>query len=315
MHSIQFITMQKINVVFLVLPHVHLMDLAGPDQVFLEAIGYGAPFELAYCSFTNQVSSSSEMPLGKLPHYSKLSLQANDFLIIPGAELHYLQSAEFKANKKLFEWIQQCYTKGVNICSICSGAFVLAESGILDGKKCTTHWKRTGELQQLYPALNVIENVLFTEDDHVYTSAGIASGIDLALYLIEQLKDQYFAHKIARELVIYCRRTGGQKQQSELLNFRNHIHAGIHQVQDWLQDHLNKKVSIPDLAVMANMSSRNFTRVFKKETSLTVNEYITRLRKEKMEQLIQNPDISRASIAAECGLKSERHVSRILSKK
>lgn len=307
--------MQKTKVVFLVLPHVHLMDLAGPDQVFLEAIGYDAPFELAYCSITNQVYSSSLMPFGKLDHYSKITLNANDFLIIPGAELHYLQSDEFKSNKKLFEWIRRCYSNGVNICSICSGAFVLAESGILNGKKCTTHWKRTSELQALYPALQVIENVLFTEDEHVYTSAGIASGIDLALFLVEQLKDEYFAHKIARELVIYCRRTGGQKQQSELLGFRNHIHAGIHQVQDWLQDHLNKKVSIADLAAMANMSSRNFTRVFKKETSLTVNEYITRLRKEKIEQLIQNPDISRAGIAAQCGLKSERHVSRILGKK
>lgn len=306
--------MQKTKFVFLVLPHVHLMDLAGPDQVILEAIGYGAPFEIEYCSIGKNLFTSSILPFGKLKHFSKVKMRANDFLIIPGAELAYILSDKFKANQSLFNWIRNCKDRNIKICSICSGAFVLAESGILNGKECTTHWKRTNELQQLYPETKVIENVLFTEDGDIYTSAGIASGIDLALYIVEKMKGEYFAHKVARELVIYSRRSGNQKQQSELLNFRNHIHSGIHKVQDWLQENLDKKASLVDLAEIACMSDRSLTRIFKKETSLTVNEYITLLRKEKIGQLSKNPDNSRSVIAKQCGLKSEKQVSRILKK-
>ncbi len=304
--------MKKTKIVFLVLPHVHLMDLAGPEQVFLEAIGYDAPFKIEYCSTENNISSSALLPLGALKHFSSIQLTAKDFLIIPGAELTYLQSKKFKTNKLIFDWIRDAKNSGVKICSICSGAFVLAESGILDGKECTTHWKRTKELQQQYPKVTVHENVLFTEYDNIYTSAGIASGIDLALHIVQQIKGEYFAHKIAREMVIYMRRTGQQKQKSDLLCFRNHIHGGVHKVQDWLQENLDKKISIANLAEMANMSTRNFTRIFKKESLLTVNQYISLLRKEKIQQLLANPDLSRIHIAMQCGLTSERQITRIL---
>ncbi len=307
--------MRKRTIAFLLIPHVHLMDLAGPDQVFLEAIDYGAPLEIAYCSFQNALSSSSSLPFGKLQDFKKLRLEAGDYLFIPGAAINYLQSKTFKSNTTLLKWIKEMHDKGIIICSICTGAFVLAESGILNNKQCTTHWKRTAELQQLYPRLNVIENVLFTHEKNIYTSAGVASGIDLALYIVEEMLGPVLAHKVARELVIYTRRSGHQKQQSELLEFRNHMHNGIHKVQDWLQENLHEKNVLPKLAAIANMSDRNFTRVFKKETSLTVNAYITLLRKEKINQLINNPNLSRTEIAGFCGLKSERQLSRIIHSK
>ncbi len=304
--------MQKIQIAFLILPHVHLMDLAGPDQVFLEAIGYDAPFTLVYSSTEEAIQSSAGLPFGTLPHYSLLQLNAGDYLFIPGASLQYIRSTAFRCDKKLFAWIRSMHHAGINICSICSGAFVLAEAGLLDGRNCTTHWKRTKELQQWYPAAKVIENVLFVQQDNVYTSAGIASGIDMALHIVEQVQDAYFAHKVARELVIYNRRSGNEKQKSELLDFRNHIHAGIHAVQDWLHENLHKKVALEDLAAIANMSTRNFTRIFKKETGLTVNEYVNLLRREKISLLQKNPDLTRRQIAKQCGLKSERHVTRLL---
>ena len=179
-------------------------------------------------------------------------------------------------------------------------------------KICTTHWKRTGLLQELYPDIEVLENVLYTEDSGIYTSAGVASGIDLALHILEQLYGKYFAHKVARELVIYKRRSGHQKQQSDLLEFRNHIHAGIHRVQDWLQNNIHTKTSIEELAVVAHMSSRNFTRIFKKETGLTVHEYLQLLRLEKVKEWMFNPNISKKQMAEKCGLKSERQINRII---
>lgn len=303
----------KRKIVFLVLPHVHLMDLAGPDQVFNEAIGFDVPIEILYCTTTQQVSTSAQMPIGNLSHFSFLQLSENDMLIVPGAEVSYLLSDEFRNNHELHQWIRQSKRNGVMLCSICSGAFALAQSGILNGLRCTTHWKRTKQLQELFPLAKVEENILFTEDDGVYTSAGVAAGIDLALYILEKISDSYTAHKVARELVVYTRRSGNEQQFNELYSFRNHIHAGIQNVQDWLHENLHKKTSIRDLATIAHMSERNFTRTFKKETSVTVNKYITTLRLQRIQQLLNNPDISNKEIARLCGLKSERQLARLIA--
>lgn len=302
------------KMVFLLLPQVHLMDLAGPDQVFFEAIGLGADLSIEYCGLGHESQSSAGLSFARLLYFSEIELKTGDFLIIPGSERRYLQSSEFSAETQLLDWIRDAYSRQVRVCSICSGSFALALSGILDGKTCTTHWKRTSELQAAFPKIRVAENVLFTEQDGIYTSAGIASGIDLALHIIEQLYGEMFAHRIAREMVIYNRRRGHQPQKSTLLDFRNHIHSGVHRVQDWLQEHLDQKTSLLQLAEIACMSDRNFTRTFKRETGLTVNEYVTLLRKEKIRQLLQSPDQSRSQIAQQCGLRSERHVGRIMQK-
>lgn len=302
-----------VKFVFLVLPEVHLLDLAGPNQVISESIGYGADFEIEYCSIDARVSSAAGLPFGKLPHYSKIKLKKDDFLIIIGSNTSYLLSESFMEEKELMNRINSLYSAGVNMCSICTGAFVLAQSGLLNGVKCTTHFSLTQKLKELYPLANVTENTLFTEQNGIFTSAGIASGIDLTLYIVEKLKGSYFSHKIARELVVYNRRNGNQNQESELLEYRNHIHAGVHKVQDWLNENLEKKVSLPELAEIANMSDRSLTRIFKKETGATVNEYITVLRKERIKELMKNPDISRAQIAKKCGLKSVRQLIRIMN--
>ena len=299
--------------VFLLLPQVHILDLAGPDQAIHEAIDYQADFEIEYCGIDEQVNSTSGLPFGQVQNYAKVSMQSGDFLIIPGSAYSYLKSEAFLAHQKLFEWIRALHSKGVNICSICMGAFVLAESGLLNGKPCTTHFKKTKALQAEYPKLKVIENILFTDTDGIYTSAGIASGIDLTLHIIEQLKGSYFAHLVARELVVFNRRSGNDSQESEFLRFRNHIHAGIHEVQDFIIEHIHQKHSLLDLASIAMMSERNFTRIFKKETGVTVVEYINLVRKAKAAALLKNPDMSKIEIANKVGLQSEKQLSRILN--
>lgn len=302
----------KTKFVFLLLPEMHLMDLAGPDQAIHEAIDFGADFEMEYCSLSN-VTTTSGLPIGNVKHFSETNIRKGDFLLIPGSNASYLQSQQFKNETLLFEWLRSLNQKGVNICSICSGAFALAESGLLNGIPCTTHFKKTSTLQESYPKTKVIENILFTDSNGIYTSAGIASGIDLTLHIIEKLKGSHLAHLVARELVVYKRRNGNAKQESEFLQFRNHIHSGIHKVQDWIIDNINTKTNLYQLAEIAGMSERNFTRTFKKETNVTVNEYITILRKEKINELLKNPDLSRISIASKVGLQSERQISRLLN--
>lgn len=303
----------KTKFVFLLLPEIHLMDLAGPDQAIHEAIDFGANFEIEYCNLVNEITSTSGLPIGPVKHFSKIEVKKGDFLFIPGSNASYLLSESFKKNADLLNWIQTIYQNGTNICSICAGAFALAETGLLDNINCTTHFKRTKQLQELYPKTKVIENILFTDSNGIYTSAGIASGIDLTLHIIEKLKGSHFAHLVARELVVYKRRNGNANQESELLQFRNHIHTGIHKVQDWIIENIQSKSNLNDLAEIANMSERNFTRTFKKETEITVNEFVTLIRKEKIIELLKNPDLSRIDIANKVGLQSERQVSRILN--
>lgn len=298
--------------VFLLLPQIHLLDLAGPDQTIHEAMDYGANFAIEYCSLENEISTTAGLPIGNVKHYSEVSLKRGDYLIIPGSNAAYLTSEAFRKNTELFEWIRKVHQNGTNVCSICAGAFVLAEAGLLDDVQCTTHFKKTAELQTSYPKAKVVENILFTDQNGIYTSAGIVSGIDLLLHIIEKLKGGHFAHLVARELVVYSRRNGSSAQQSEFLKFRTHIHAGIHKVQDWLFENLSCKLKLYELAELAGMSERNFTRVFKKETGVTVNEYITTIRREKMMELMKNPNLSRIEIAQQVGLESERQVSRIL---
>lgn len=298
--------------VFLLLPNMHILDLAGADQAIHEAIDYGANFNISYCGIDENIQTTSGMSIGKVKHFSTIKFNKGDFLIIPGCDFKYLTSKAFRNKKDLFKWIHVNYDKGINVCSICMGAFVLAETGLLNQVACTTHFKKTAALQEMYPQAKVVENILFTDNDGIYTSAGIASGIDLTLHIIEKLQGSYFANKVARELVVYNRRVGSAAQESEFLKFRNHIHAGIHQTQDFIIEHIDTRMNLLYLAEIANMSERNFTRIFKRETGVTVNDFITNIRKEKIKELLNNPDMSKIEIANKVGLQSEKQLYRII---
>ncbi len=304
--------MNTTKIVFLVLPRTHLLDLAGPIQVFQEGIEQGAQLEIQYCAHERDLTTSSDFPFGKLPHYSEVSLRCGDFLVVAGAEVSYLVSKQLTGDQALLRWVGEMHALSVRIVSICTGAFFLGAAGLLNGRKCTTHWKRTAELKKRFPRIQLVEDILFTECDGIYTSAGVTAGIDLALYILEQLTDDHLSYKVARELVIYARRRGTESQESSFLKYRNHIHSGIHQVQDYLHYNLQKRVSLSQLADQACMSPRNLTRIFKRETGITVNEYTSILRKEVLKKLAGNPDMSRKQMAKHCGLTSERQVIRLL---
>lgn len=303
---------EKTNIVFLILPEVHLLDIAGADQVFLEAKEMGVSVQISYCGTEKSVETSAGLALGSLPYFTTVPLHTGDYLFIPGSSVDYLLNGKMKNADELYKWLHFLHEKGVFLCSVCSGAFVLAQAGLLKGRKCTTHWKRTAQLQRLFPEVQVTENILFSEDSGIYTSAGVTAGIDMALHILSVLCDDHIAFSVARELVVYLRRDGNTPQHSILLRYRNHIHGGIHRVQDYLNDHIDQRNTLDILSDIACMSSRNLTRVFKKETGISVNHYMTLIRKEKLQQLQKNPDVSRSQMAASCGLKSERQIMRLI---
>lgn len=300
------------KIAFIIPPAVELLDLAGPVQVFTEAKFYGFEVTIEFYSYREDTVSSAGLAFGKVANYREANLKEGDYLFMPGMSFSYVDSISFRAEREFFNWIKECANKKVMVCSVCNGAFALGEAGLLKDTECTTHWRRIQALQAQFPAARVITDILFRKSNNVYTSAGISAGIDLALAILEELKGALFTHKVARGLVVYHRRSHKHTQQSIYLDYRNHINPKVHEVQDYLIDHLSDENTIEDLASLVAMSPRNLSRVFKEKTGSTVLEYLTLLRIEYAKTMLNNPDFTIEYIASKCGFKSPRQLQRIL---
>lgn len=299
---------------FIIPPTVELLDLAGPVQVFTEAIFYGFETELEFYQFQETPVSTAGLGFGKLASFKEAKLKEGDYVFVPGMDCEYVRSISFKAERAFFDWLKECSDNHITVCSICNGAFALGHAGLLTNTECTTHWRRVHELQQQFPEARVVEDILYVKSNNVYTSAGISAGIDLALAVLESLKGALFTHKVARGLVVYHRRSGRHKQQSVYLDYRNHINPQVHEVQDYMIDNLSKENSIESLAAHVGMSPRNLSRVFKEKTGSTVLEYLTMLRREYASTMLNNPEYTIEYIASKCGFKTARQLQRILKK-
>lgn len=303
----------KPRVVLLLQPRTNLLDLGGVAQVFLEAKAQGLDITVEHCAMGDPIDTSIGLSFTGVSDFRKQRLQRGDHVFVISSDIQYVLSNRFQPSKALLERLRDAHERGITICGICNGVFLLGKAGLLDGRACTTHWKRTAQLQRMNPKAQVKENILFVEDRGIISSAGATSGVDVALHVLARLKGEQFSFRISRELIVYKRRNGSEAQHSVYLASRNHMHTGIHRVQDWLQENLHRRTTLPELAERANMSYRNFCRVFRRETSLTVLEYITLLRKERINELLKQPDLSRQQIAQRCGLTSERHLSRMIA--
>jgi transcriptional regulator GlxA family with amidase domain len=304
--------MQK--VAFIIPPTVELLDLAGPVQVFVEAKFNGFEIDIEFYQFQETPVSTAGLGFEKIMNYTEAKLKEGDFIFVPGMDNDYVNSIPFKAEREFFKWLKECSDKKITVCSICSGAFALGHAGLLKDTECTTHWRRVNALQLQFPQAKVISDILFVKSNNVYTSAGISAGIDLALAILEDLKGPLFTHKVARGLVVYHRRSGTHKQQSIYLDYRNHINPQVHEVQDFMIDNLSKENDIESLASLVGMSSRNLSRVFKEKTGSTVLGYLTLLRKEYANTMLNNPEYTIEYIASKCGFKTARQLQRILKK-
>jgi len=211
----------------------------------------------------------------------------------------------------LVRWLRDAASSGAQIGSICTGAFVLGQAGLLDGRQCTTHWKRVVELQRAFPRAKVVADRLFVRDGNIMSSAGIASGIDMALALVEEHYGPILAAQVARELVVYMRRPGGHGQGSIYLDYRTHLSSGVHEVQDQLIAHPEKKTTLAELARVGRMSPRTLTRTFRQATGLSVLEFRTRVRLERARTLMHDPGLKLELVAERCGFADARQLRRL----
>lgn len=297
---------------FIIPPSVELLDLSGPVQVFTEAKFYGFDIDIKFYQYSEQPVSTAGLGFGELEHFNNARLKEGDFVFVPGMDNDYVNSIPYKAETAFFRWLKQCSENKITVCSICNGAFSLGHAGLLTDTECTTHWRRVKALQAQFPRAKVLTDILYIKSNNVYTSAGISAGIDLALAILENLEGPLFTHRVARGLVVYHRRSGTHKQQSIYLDYRNHINPQVHEVQDFLVDHLSRDNSIEDLASLVGMSPRNLSRVFKEKTGTTVLGYLTLLRKEYASTMLNNPEYTIEYIASQCGFKTARQLQRIL---
>jgi transcriptional regulator GlxA family with amidase domain len=293
----------------------NLFDVGSILQVFTEAKEFGINVQITVCSNAKVVNTAYGTTLGGILSISSLKKLRLDYLFITSTSIHKILENQLPISKEFSDWIHKSYANGTTLISVCNAAFILGHIGLLDNIKCTTHWKRTQLLKSTFPKAIVHEDILFIEHNSIITSAGSASGVDLALHILSKFTDDNFTHKIARELVVYNRRTGSHPQESDYLKYRHHVHSGIHKAQDFIEKYIDKKIYLQQLADVANMSERNFCRVFKREISLTVFDYINKVRKEKIMNLLENTEFSKQQIANRVGLESERHLHRILNLK
>ncbi len=229
----------------------------------------------------------------------------SDVVFVPGYPLASDIPAAFP------RWLKACDRAGARILAICTGAFILGQGGLLDGRRCTTHWRRTRDLQQRFPKAGVLTGRLFVQDGRITTSAGVASGIDMTLDFIEHEHGPVVAARVAREIVVYIRRDGSHKQESVYTDYRTHIDPGVHAVQDWLIAHPETKCGLPQLAKIANMSERNLTRAFSRATGVSIGEYRQRLRLEHARALLADPRMTIEAIASQTGFADARQLRRL----
>ncbi len=304
-----------IRVFFLFPPQVHLLDISGPIHVFYEAREMGADLSLIYLGFSEmEVKSSAGLTLSKLEDFEKYTLDSNDWIIVPGLDKKWIDNQKFNCQLDRFNrWIQEQQKHGAKICSICTGAYLLAQASILKMKKCTTHWKYLDDFEKRFPEVILLRDRLFVQDGPIYTSAGVASGIDLSLFIIEEIFGSLMAARVAKEIVVFLRRTENDPQLSIFLQYRNHLQDRIHQVQDLISQHLENGIKINELADQVYMSPRNLTRLFKKTTGITVGKYHEKLRIERASILLsQGQKVE--SVAHACGFSGAGQL-RVLLKK
>jgi transcriptional regulator GlxA family with amidase domain len=193
--------------------------------------------------------------------------------------------------------------RGAQVASLCSGAFVLAKAGLLDGRRATTHWRYAARLAQEYPAIDVVPDVLFVQDGPVFTSAGTAAGIDLCLQLVRDSHGTAVANGIARRMVVPAQREGGQAQFVET-PVAPACTAGLAPVVEWAERHLNEELSVAVLAAKAGMSERTFARRFRDQTGTTPHHWVLARRVALAEQLLEAGDLSVEQIADRAGFGS-----------
>jgi transcriptional regulator GlxA family with amidase domain len=291
------------RIVAVVVPPVDELDLVGPLQVFNSVNRLAGRTIYSVEVATTAQGMTVEGEGGVLTFIARQHVDSVDgafdsVLLVCGT------SARSVRDPTLSAWLQRMAGGVRRLGAVCVGAFLLAEAGLLNGRRATAHWKFGRELASRYPGVRVEHEPLWVKDGNIYTSAGISAGIDLALAWVEEDCGGGLAHEAARELVLFLRRPGGQPQLSVSLASQASEMTSIRELQIWIPEHLDARLSVEDLAERMAMSVRNFERVFTREVGTTPSQYVLQMRVEAARRQLERTDRGLKQVAAAAGFGS-----------
>jgi transcriptional regulator GlxA family with amidase domain len=296
--------MQK-RIGVLIYRDVQALDVAGPMDAFAAATvaggnGSRAPLYEVFTVAASGRALVSESSLTLKPNYTFASCPEMDTLVIPGGSA----MRDPRLAEKLAPWIERHAKRARRVAAICTGTFGLAATGLLKGRRVTTHWRYAGELAARYPQLRVEANALFIKDGRFYTSAGITAGIDLALALIEEDAGRVVSLQVARDLVVYLRRSGGQAQYSEPLEFEAKSLDRFADIARWIATNLHRKLTLETLARHASLCPRQVSRRFKAAFGMTPADFVESLRMKEAQRRLATTGASIKRVASSLGYRS-----------
>ena len=291
---------------FIAAPGTEILDLVGPLQVFVRAAEmfsrqnprFPPIYSVEVITTSRQASVVTNCGLRIAAHNSFRRVRGEiDTLLIAGGSAIENDEISIEAVR----WIRKMAERVRRIGSVCTGAMLLARAGLLDGRQATTHWNWCALLAGKCPRADIDPNPIFIRDENVYTSAGVTAGMDLALALVEEDHGSRLALQVARNLVLYLRRPGGQSQFSAALSLQLTDRKPLRELESWVLDNLNQPLRVPVLAERVAMSPRNFARVFTKEMKTTPAKFVERLRVEAARRRLEESRNTLETIAGECG--------------
>jgi transcriptional regulator GlxA family with amidase domain len=302
------------RIVTVAFPDAQIIDITGPLEVFGRAArfmsderGWRIPAYTVEIAASRAGAFATSSGIRLIAERSIAQVRGNiDTLLIAGGR--GVSSA--LEDRALIDWIRGSVRRTQRLCSVCTGAFLLAEAGLLDGLPATTHWRQCEQLAAQYPAVKVETDPIFVRAGKIFTSAGVTAGIDLALALLEDDHGRDVALAVARELVMFLRRPGGQSQFSVQLSTQVAEREPIRDVQRWIADHLAADLSIEALARRAAMSPRNFARVFIREVGVTPGEFVENSRVEAARRRLEESSEGVDGIASACGFGTRESMRR-----
>jgi transcriptional regulator GlxA family with amidase domain len=288
----------------LVFPDFQLLDAAGPISTFEIAARFaGLPSPIKVLAATpGPVRSSSGVEI--LARGLRPAAAISTLIIAGGVGVEAAATCQ-----KTLAFVRALVKRGIRVASVCSGAYILAEAGVLDGRCATTHWQRTSHFLSAYPKVKLEPDRIFVRDGNIWSSAGISAGIDLALALMAEDFGDEIAQETARQLVLYHRRSGGQSQFSSLLELKAPARR-FGPLLAWAREHLDAPLTVEDLAEQAGMSSRHFTRAFVAETGTTPSKAVERLRIEVARQRVQSSSEPIERVAQCTGFRDPERMRR-----
>ena len=298
-----------LSVWFVLTPNVLMLDYAGPAEALRMAAEMGADMAVHTCAPVAQLRTSLGVELAGLAALPAC-LPPDSLVIVTGNACEAEDYARPEA-QAVVAWLRTAVPPDAQLASICSGALLLAAAGRLDGRRCTTHHSLIDALRIAAPAAKVEENRVFVDDGPLLSSAGITTGIDLALYLIERHAGAELAARVARRLVVYQRRAGNDPQLSPWLAHRNHLHPAVHRAQDAIAQDPARSWSVDELAAQAHVSARHLTRLFAEHAGISVVGYQQRLRVARARELLAERQLSVERVAELAGFASARDFRRV----